>query len=215
MKLPADNDGFTYSHLDEKDLEDVAETMSLSFTDGSEPTARALGLAKEDFKQFSDAVLPKLLCQDLSFVARDSQSGEIAGTLLNEKMSLDLPVSPIQFPWSAPVIALAAHLYNIYYQRIAQSPPDSLHIFMLAIQGPFRGKGIGHQLLKLSLEHARSWGYSRAVVEATGLVSQHIFRKAGFFPCVEVPYARFECDGKRPFANTGEHPSIMLMDMDL
>ncbi len=215
MKLPAENDGFTYTLLNEKDLEDVAETMSLSFTDGSEPIARSLGLAGEDFRQFSDAVLPKFLRQSLSFVARDSQSGEIAGTLLNEKMSLDLPVNPIQFPWEAPMIALAAHLYDIYFQKLAQSSLDPLHIFMLAIRGPFRGKGIGHQLLRLSLEHARDRGYSRAVVEATGLVSQHIFRKAGFVPRVEVPYATFACDGKRPFADTGEHPSIMLMDMDI
>lgn len=86
---------------------------------------------------------------------------------------------------------------------------------MITVSRSCRGKGVGQHLLELSLEHARARGYRRAVVEASGLISQHIMRKAGFIDRVEIPYATFEYEGKRPFQNTGAHPSMILMDKEL
>lgn len=57
--------------------------------------------------------------------------------------------------------------------------------------------------------HARAQGYRRAVVEASGLLSEHILGKAELTTRVGIPYATFEYDGKRPFENTRDHPGIM------
>jgi len=215
MSVLAEREDFTYAILDAKDLAEVADITARGFTDGSEPVALALGITPEKFKQFVDALLPKFLQEGLSIVVRDARTGEIAGAQLNEEMGMDLPVDPSQFEWAAPVFALAGELYQQYYQGPHTEPSDAVHVVVIAVSISYRGKGVAQQLLDLSMEHARARGYMRAVVEATGVVSQHVFAKAGFTNKVEIPYATFECDGKRPFQNTGGHPSILLMDKDL
>jgi ribosomal protein S18 acetylase RimI-like enzyme len=215
MSILAESDDLTYAILDAKDLTQVADTVAQGFTDGSEPTALALGLAPEDFKPLVEALLPKFLRDGLSIVARDTKTGEIAGVQLNEEMEFDLPVELTGFEWTAPVFALAGEMYSRYFQGELLEPHESVHIFMIVVSNSLRGKSVGQKLLDLSLEHARARGFRRAVVEATGLISQHIMRKAGFANRVEILYATFEYQGKRPFENTGDHPSIVLMDKDL
>jgi len=215
MSFLAESDDLAYAILDAKDLTQVADTVARGFTDGSEPTALALGLAPEDFKPLVEALLPKFLRDGLSIVARDRRTGEIAGVILNGEMELDFPVEMTRFQWTAPVFALAGEMYGRYFQGGLPEPHESVHIFIIGVSSLYRGKGVGEKLLDLSLEHARSRAFRRAVVEATGLISQHIMRKAGFTNRVEIPYATFEYEGKRPFKNTGEHPSIILMDKDL
>jgi len=215
MSILTERNGFTYALLKAEDLEHVADMMARGFTDGSEPTALALGLGAGDFKQLVEALLPKFLREGLSIVARNAQTRELAGAQLNDEMGLDLPVEPSQFEWAAPVLALADEMYRQYVERYPVNPSEFAHFFLIGVSRSHRGKGIGQQLLELSLEHARARGYRRAVVAASGLISQHIFRKAGFTTRVEIPYATFEYEGKRPFENTGDHPSKMLMDKEL
>ena len=52
-------------------------------------TALALGLASEDFKPFVEALLPKFLAKGLSIVARETETGEMAGVQLNDEMGFD------------------------------------------------------------------------------------------------------------------------------
>lgn len=215
MSILSERDDLTYAILDAKDLAEVADITARGFTDGSEPIARAFGITPERFTQFLEALLPKFLREGLSIVARDAQTGEIAGAQLNEELGTDLPVDPSQFEWAAPVLALASHLYQEYFQGPHSAAGEVVHCFIIGVSKSYRGRAIAQQLLNLSLELARERGYSGAVVEATGIVSQHVFAKAGFVPRVEVPYATFEYEGNLPFKTTGEHPGIMLMDRDL
>ena len=215
MALPIEREGLIYAPLHAGDLDAVAEMVASSFTDGSELGALALGVTAEDFKRFLNCLLPKFLRDGLSIVARDTQTGEICGAQLNDEMGMDLPVDPSRFDWAGPLLALAGELYRKYLEQGPVQMRECLHLFIIAVAGSARGKGISHQLLDLSLEIARARGYRRAVVEASGLVSQHLLRKGGFTPRVEIPYATFEYQGTRPFRHTGRHPSIMLMDRDL
>jgi len=215
MTILTEKDGFTYAMLDAKDGDDVVELIAQGFTDGSEPTALALGLGPEHLKQFAEALLPKFLRESLSIVARDAQTGEIVGAQLNDEVSMDLPIDPSQFEWAIPVLALAGDVYGRYFHGEPPKPKESFHIFIIGVSRSFRGKDIGQRLIDLSLDLARSRGYKKAVVEASGIISQHIFRKAGFTTRVEIPYSTFEHEGKRPFENTGVHPSMMLMDKGL
>jgi len=216
MSIPVERGSFTYAMLEARDLTQVADLVARCATDGSEPASLALGLTPEDFKPFVDALLPKFLSEGLSIVARDTQSGEIAGVQLNDEMGFDLlPDELAQLEWTAPMYALATEMYGRYFQGGLPEPKSSVHLFIIAVSGLYREKGVGKQLLDLSLEQARARGYRRAVVEASGLISQHILRKAGFINRVEIPYATFEYEGKRPFENTGDHPSMILMDRDL
>jgi len=128
---------------------------------------------------------------------------------------MDLPIDPSEFEWAVPILAMAGDVYGRYFHGQPPEPGESFHIFMIGVSRSFRGKDIGQRLIDLSLDLARARGYKKAVVEASGIISQHIFRKAGFTTSVEIPYATFEHEGKRPFENTGGHPSMMLMDKPL
>lgn len=215
MTILTERDGFAFALLEVKDVDDVVELIAQGFTDGSEPTALALGLGPENLKQFVEALLPKFLGEGLSIVARDAHTGEIVGAQLNDEVSMDLPIEPSQFEWAVPILAMAGDVYGRYFQGQPPQPGESFHIFIIGVSRSFRGKDIGQRLIDLSLGLARGRGYKKAVVEASGIISQHIFRKAGFTTRVEIPYATFEYEGKRPFANTGTHPSMMLMDKSL
>ena len=215
MTILTTRDCVEYALLDADDLAPAADVIARGFTDGSEPTALALGLGQEDFKPFVEALLPKFLEEGLSIVARDTITREIVGAELNEGLGLDFPVEPNQFDWVAPVLALATDLYGRYFQGAPPAPGESVHLFMIGVSEWHRGKGIAQQLLGLSLERARSRGYRRAVAEDSGIISKHILRRAGFTSRVEIHYATFEYEGKQTFKNTGDHPSIILMDKDL
>lgn len=215
MEILLEKDGLRYELLEARNTGDVADVVARSFTDGSEPVGRSLGLAAEDFKQLVEALMPKYLLDGLSIVVRDAKTGDIAAALLNDELGGGLPVDPSRFEWAAPLFALAMDMYGRYFQGQHPEPGRIVHFVMLAVSGSCRGKGVANQLIELSLERARGRGYDRVVVEATGLISQHLMRKAGFITRVEIPYATFEYAGKRPFANTGDHPSIMLMDKEL
>lgn len=215
MVILLKKDGLRYELLEAHNLADVADVVARGFTDGSEPVGRSLGVTAEDFTQFVEALMPKYLHDGLSIVVRDAKTGEITAALLNDELGGGLPVDPSRFEWAAPLFALATDMYGRYFQGQHPELGRIVHFVMLAVSGLCRGKGVANRLIELSLERARGRGYRRVVVEATGLISQHLMRKAGFTTRVEIPYATFEYAGKRPFQDTGNHPSIMLMDKEL
>ena len=70
-------------------------------------------------------------------------------------------------------------------------------------------------MVRLCLANGVHEGYSTTVAEATGVISQHIFRKHGFVDRNEIAYKDFAHDGGRPFANIEGHPSAIFMDKTL
>lgn len=115
MSILAERDELTYAILEEKDSAEAADIVARGFTDGSEPTALALGLTSDDLKPVVDALLPKFLREGLSVLARDAQTGKIVGAQLNDEMGLDLPVELMRFEWTPPVFALAGEMYRRYF----------------------------------------------------------------------------------------------------
>jgi hypothetical protein len=77
--IATERHGIMYTPLGAEDLDDAARLIAQSFTDGSEPAARALRVGRENFTQFIYALLPKFLDERLSIVARDEQSGKMCG----------------------------------------------------------------------------------------------------------------------------------------
>lgn len=55
-------------------------------------------------------------------------------------------------------------------------------------------------------------GFSTAIVEATGKISQHIFRKYGFEDRASLDYQIYEYKGIKVFEGIKEHKSCVLME---
>ena len=70
-------------------------------------------------------------------------------------------------------------------------------------------------MVRLCLENGVKKGYTTAVTEATGIISQHIFRKCGFVERHEIVYKDFTYEGENPFESIERHPSAILMDKAL
>jgi ribosomal protein S18 acetylase RimI-like enzyme len=62
---------------------------------------------------------------------------------------------------------------------------------MLAVDLQFDGKGIAQSLVERCLENGARKGYRRAVTEATGSISQRVFRKLGFEERFRTRYRDF------------------------
>jgi ribosomal protein S18 acetylase RimI-like enzyme len=102
-----------------------------------------------------------------------------------------------------------------YRQGRTIAPGHYLHLFMLGVDPRFGGRGIAQQLVAACLSNGREKGFTHAVTEATGVVSQHIFRKLGFTERLRVPYQDYRYEGRPVFASIREHDATILMDRPL
>jgi ribosomal protein S18 acetylase RimI-like enzyme len=83
---------------------------------------------------------------------------------------------------------------------------------MLAVDPRFTGQGVAQRLVETSLQMAQSRGYRCAVTEATGLISQRVFRKLGFEERFRVSYAEYKYEGRAVFASIVAHGGTALME---
>ena len=75
---------------------------------------------------------------------------------------------------------------------------------------------MAHNLVQNCLENGIRKGYHTAVAEATGVISQHIFKnRFGFVDRLEIPYKTFVYQGRRVFESIEGHPGTILMDKPL
>jgi len=79
------------------------------------------------------------------------------------------------------------------------------HIFLLGAREKYRGKKIGNKLLENNLKMATQAGFSTAIAEATGKISQYICRKYGFEDRVSLDYQTYEYKGIKVFEGIKEH----------
>lgn len=210
-----EQDGVMYTDLEIGDTDPVSHVVGQVFTDGSEPVTRALRVSSQEFARFVQGLCPRFHREGLSIVARDARTGHIIGAQLNDDMGTGSLEESSLPAWAGPAVALLDELDRRYLGDKPAEPNRYAHFFIGAVLPEYRKKRVATQLLRLSLERAWAAGYEKATVEATGLVSQHVMRKAGFVPRVEIPYATFVYEGSLPFQGITDHPSILFMDKDL
>jgi ribosomal protein S18 acetylase RimI-like enzyme len=179
----------------------------------AEPPAVAMGLTAMDFERFVGLLCPKAAAEGLTIVARDLGSGQIAGVLLTD----DFAVPPVLASGEVsdkflPIFAMLDNLDDQYRQSRSIVAGQYLHLFMLAVDEHFAGRGIAQQLVTACLLNGRQKGYTHAVTEATGVVSQHLFRKLGFADRFRVSYQDYRYEGRALFASIRDHEAAILMD---
>jgi ribosomal protein S18 acetylase RimI-like enzyme len=181
-----------------------------------EPMGVAAGLLAPDVERFLQASSEQLLSDGLTMVAVDTATGKLAGALISDDLASPLSAEQENLsPKFLPVFALLGALDENYRKGATLSYGQYLHLFMLTIDKRFRGRGIGQMLVGAAVENGAEMGYRYAVVEATGVISQHLFRKAGFVERCRTSYAEFRYEGAAPFASIQGHEAAILMDKPL
>ncbi len=92
---------------------------------------------------------------------------------------------------------------------------EHLHLFMLAVDARFAGHGIAQTLVRTCIDNGRKKGYRHAVTEATGVISQRVFRKLGFEERCRVSYRDYCYQGEAVFASVAGHDGAALMERRL
>jgi ribosomal protein S18 acetylase RimI-like enzyme len=213
MRHLAEIDGIEYGLLDRDDIPEMVRMIADVFAK-HDPPAVALGLSAPEIEDIVEVLAIKALDEDVTTIAKTTD-GKFVGAMLSEDFGTpppDLTRAPAAF---AALGAVLDELENEYRTLHEIVPGSDLHLFMLGVADAHGGKGVGQKLVELSVANGARRGYRYAFAEATGLVSQHIFRKASFRDRGAVLYDSFLFEGERVFGSITEHAGTILMVRDL
>jgi GNAT superfamily N-acetyltransferase len=161
--------------------------------------ARILDIKPEDYLSFTRSVCEKAVAEKLSWVALAESTAPLYS---------DFNLNPKFFP----LFALLEELDNRYLIATTKAPEEIFHLYMLGVLPAYSGHGIGRELLKGSVNFAREKGFTIAVAEATGVVSQSLCRSLGFETKASVAYDSFVFAGGRPFRDISEPRCCTLVE---
>jgi ribosomal protein S18 acetylase RimI-like enzyme len=210
-----ERDAIRYEVLQAADAESMIELLAAAFS-GAEPPAVAMGLSSADLAEFLHQLAPRAVADGLTIVARSSAPDAVAGVVLCDDFAATAPVDRQRISRRfLPIFAMLESLDEQYRLGRAMQKGEYLHLFMLAVDGGFGGRGIAQGLVEFCLQNGARKGYRRAVTEATGPISQHVFRKLGFQERFRVSYGDFRFKGKAAFASITDHGGAALMDRSI
>jgi ribosomal protein S18 acetylase RimI-like enzyme len=206
------SDVVNYDIANPSDTDDVVRLLARVFSE-SEPPAVAMALSIADLEQFLGLVVPVIVPNALSVTARRAGGGELAGVLFTGDFAtpFDFDLALVS-PKFLPIFSMLDTLDEQFRQGRNISPGQYLHLFMLAVDRRSAGQGIGQGMVQTCLENGLRKGYRAAVTEATGKISQHIFRKNGFAERFSVAYRTFTYENRAVFASIQDHERAILMD---
>ncbi|MFI3198370.1 MAG: hypothetical protein QX196_08625 [Methylococcaceae bacterium] len=208
-------DGVQYELFDINDLHELAE-MTADIFARHEPVTSSLDISSASFTDFIRLLGPKLEQETLTVIARNQESRQIIGAMVSDDFAIESPEEMRQLGDNyEPLWAILDDLDNRYKQGRVLPNGEYLHFFLLAVNPRQSGKNVAKHLVQTCLENGIRKGYKTGIVEATGIVSQHIFRKFGFVARFEAPYKTFTFQGKPVFSSIKDHHGIILMDKAL
>jgi ribosomal protein S18 acetylase RimI-like enzyme len=205
-----------FGPLDETTLDGAIRCISEVFVE-NEPMTRHLRITLDEFLHFAHATYPEIAREGLSFVARDQQTGEIIGVRVSEDFAKPPPpeiegLSDKFFP----LFALLESLTQKFATQRSVKPGTYAHLFMVAVRGEYTNRGIAPIMNEIFLRHVIEKGFTHAVTEPTGRISQHVLiKKFGFNPLHRVNYDDFVFEGKRVFKGMEGHDCAMILEKDL
>ena len=212
MTLPQEIFGVSYEPLDTDSSDQAALVVAQAFA-GYEPMAVAQKISVHEFAAHLRSLGPVLAEEGLTVIARDRQAGEIIGALVTRDFAPTIASEGGE--GTGAIDALLNALSQPYIQTRTIRAGAYLLLNLLAVSDRHKGRSVAYNMVRLCLENGMKKGYTNAVTEATGLISQHIFRKCGFVERHEIVYKDFTYEGENSFESIEGHPSAILMDKAL
>ena len=173
-----------------------------------DPLAHSQAMRESDFHDFIDGLYDNFVADRLSFVAIDSDTDRIAAIVLAEVYR-----STPGDEGSDAITALFAIAREAYFADYSPLEGELMHISFVASNPDYRRQRLAHQLCEHCLAEARDRGYSKAMVEASGIRSRTLLEQhLGFQAQVSTSYADFEWRGELPFSSIADHGGMTIMD---
>ena len=197
------------------DTDALVSLLARVFSAG-DPPAVAVGLTHAELEPFVAALCPAAAADGLTIVARTPDTGRIVGVLLTDDFAtppaLDMSLLSDKM---LPILTMLDGLDEEYRTGRSIAAGQYLHLFMLGVDADAARRGVAQQLVAACLANGRRKGYTHAITEATGVVSQHVFRKLGFTERLRAPYQEYRYEGAAVFAGIRDHAATILMDRRL
>ncbi|MGR8929568.1 MAG: GNAT family N-acetyltransferase [Gammaproteobacteria bacterium] len=197
-------------------LNGMASVVAEAFT-RYEPMTVIQNIQAEEFVAFVKCLGCKAQRERLTIIASDVDSRQVIGALIADDLASDSPegIARISDKFD-PILALLGELDAQYTAGANLRLGDYLHLFMIAVTQRYKRKKVAQNLIQLCLENGINKGYKVAVTEATGTISQHIFKnRFGFEDRYEISYKGFVYKGERIFEAIAGHAGVILMDKQL
>lgn len=198
-----------------------AEEAARLYTDvfiADEPTTHRHAPDPEIFLPYARRYAELLAEKELSHIARDSRTGEIAGFIFCLDLTGDLAAE------GATMAEFLAHfretvemideLEGRYIDRDEIAAGTVLHIFQIGVARPYRGCGMAQAMIRHALISAREQGFSQAVADCTGPISRRAFERCGFVQAGVLPYDSFSKNGVAFFSGIDGGISLMVREIE-
>ncbi|REL27449.1 GNAT family N-acetyltransferase [Thalassotalea euphylliae] len=203
---------FSVDNIHSQNTHETANLVVVTFNE-REPLAKVNNAPPKEFAEFILDLTQHCANNGLGFVARELKTNKIIGAILAADLaeSLNKADANDDEP-SNPIASLIEELNNSYFKGEALPDNTYLNIKFVAMDDRFNGKGVVNELISKCIDEAKKKGFKYAQAEATGNISQHIFKnKLGFEEKAFIKYREFTLDGERPFFEITEHEGIKLL----
>jgi ribosomal protein S18 acetylase RimI-like enzyme len=182
-----------------------------------EPTTRRHAPDPKFFLPHAHYYVGSLARKNLSFLARDKKTRELAGFIF----CFDLTEDPADEGESMvtfiahfrEAVAMIHELEDRHLDRSMIGPGSVLHIFQIGVRREFRGSGVAKTMIRHVLAEARVRGFRKVVADCTGPTSKKAFEACGFSQKGFLSYDAFTMDGVRFFAGLDGGISLMVRDV--
>lgn len=119
----------------------------------------AVGVTAAEMVELIQPAAARVVADGLTVVARDAASGELAGVLITDDFASLLPMeSEGMSPKFDPIFGLLGRLDEAYREARTIAPGEHLHLFMLATEARYRGRGVAGRLARACLANGGRLG---------------------------------------------------------
>lgn len=198
---------FVFETISQENYIQAGECLSDVFF-REEPVTSRLNLEPESYSHMVINFCRVIGKDGLCFLARENETGNVAGVITNIDMMIDFGEKFAGEPdyfyqvirKLAPDIAMTTLLEEKFIEEKKFLPGECLHLFQCAVLQEYRKQGIAAALVDVTISKAVEKGYKWAAVDCTGEISKQIFDELGFTLFNKIKYSDFEFEGAHPFA---------------
>lgn len=182
----------------------------------NEPMASHLQMVEENFKPFIQQLLNHALKAELSWVAYESDSGEIIGAFIATDLADDYQPDNLTDPKLLSVFKFLDKLWAPFVE-LADVPKGLVaHPYMGAVLPEYQRTGVINTVYQIAYRDAWEKGYRKAMGEITSLYSLNLLRKNPHAQELNtLSYADYNDDGKKIFEGMQVHEQCVLFSMPI